>query len=702
MNREQALEKAKAFVRQMTLEEKISQLCFASPAIERLGIPAYNWWNEALHGVARAGAATMFPQAIGLAATFNDNLLQKTGDVIATEGRAKFNAYSAQGDRDIYKGLTFWSPNVNIFRDPRWGRGQETYGEDPYLTARLGVAFTKGLQGEGETLKAAACAKHFAAHSGPEAIRHSFDASASEKDMAETYLPAFEALVKEAGVEAVMGAYNRLNGEPCCGDRRLLADLLRGQWGFEGHVVSDCLALPDFHLNHKVTANGEETAAKALLAGCDLDCGNTYVNSLLPAFEQGLVEEQDIDRAAVRLFATRHMLGLFEGSEYDAIPYTALECEEHLALAERAAAESVVLLKNDGLLPLDTSKMKTLGVIGPNANSRAALVGNYHGTSSEYITLLDGIRREAGGTLRILYSQGSALAKDKVEPLANPGDRLTEARIVAEQSDVVVLCLGLNETLEGEEGDAGNSYASGDKPDLLLPAPQRALMEAVAAVGKPVLLCVMTGSAMDLRFAERHFGAILQLWYPGARGGKAVAEILFGKVAPTGKLPVTFYRSAEGLPPFTDYGMKNRTYRYIEEEPLYPFGYGLTYGNLRLLEAKAQNLGNGKAEVAVLLENPGFASVQDTVQVYIENPSSGLVPPHPVLCAFKKVSLQPGKKQKYLLTIGAEGFMAVDDTGKRIYDGVQFALHVGFSQPDARSQALMGQAPIVVNFKLEI
>ena len=403
MNREKARERAVELVSQMTLEEKASQLKYDAPGIPRLHIPAYNWWNEALHGVARAGVATSFPQAIGLAATFDEALLGEVADTIAEEGRAKYNAYAAHNDRDIYKGLTFWSPNVNIFRDPRWGRGQETYGEDPFLSGRLGSAFVKGLQGSGEVMKAAACAKHFAVHSGPEAVRHEFNAEVSNKDLYETYLPAFEELVKEAKVEAVMGAYNRTNGEPCCGSETLIQDILRTDWRFQGHYVSDCWAIRDFHENHMVTRDAKESAAMALNAGCDLNCGNTYLH-IMNAYKHGLVTEEKITEAAVRLYTTRYLLGLFEETEYDKIPYEVVECKEHLALSERAARESIVLLKNDGILPLkkngrnnqEGTSIHTIGVIGPNANSRAALIGNYHGTSSEYITVLEGIQRYVG------------------------------------------------------------------------------------------------------------------------------------------------------------------------------------------------------------------------------------------------------------------------------------------------------------------
>ena len=529
MTREQAKRKAEELVGRMSAAEAASQLRFDAPAIERLGVPAYNWWNEALHGLARGGTATSFPQAIGMAAMFDDELLEKIAAAISTEARAKYNALSAEGDRDIYHGLTMWSPNVNIFRDPRWGRGHETYGEDPYLTARLGCAFVRGLQGKGETLKTAACAKHFAVHSGPEALRHGFNALASAKDMEETYLPAFRALVQEAKVEAVMGAYNRTNGEPCCASGTLMGKL-RGEWGFEGHFVSDCWAIRDFHENHKITAEPAQSVTKALKAGCDLNCGCTYQH-ILAALERGLIGEEDIRRSAVRVFTTRFLLGVLggEGSEYDAVPYERVECDEHLALAHDAALRACVLLKNDGLLPLDPASGETIAVIGPNADSRRSLIGNYHGTSSHFVTVLEGVREQLAGRGRILYSEGCALSEKSVEPLAQPNDRLAEAVAAAKRSDKVVLVLGLDETLEGEEGDTGNSYHSGDKGDLLLPEPQRILLGRVLELGRPTVVVLLAGSAIDLSEAQEKAGAILLGWYPGAGGGRAVAELLFGK-----------------------------------------------------------------------------------------------------------------------------------------------------------------------------
>ena len=689
MNRETAREKARALVAQMTVEEAASQLRYDAPAIGRLGIPAYNWWNEALHGVARAGTATSFPQAIGLAAAFDPQMMQELGDVAATEGRAKYNASVAHGDHDIYKGLTFWSPNVNIFRDPRWGRGHETYGEDPYLTAELGKAYVRGLQGDGDTMKAAACAKHFAVHSGPEALRHRFNAVSSRKDMAETYLPAFKALVTEAGVEAVMGAYNRTNGEPCCGSKTLICDLLRGEWGFEGHFVSDCWAIRDFHEHHQVTDTPEESAALALQNGCDVNCGNTYIY-MVKAYEKGLVTEEQIRQAATRLFTARYMLGIMEGSEFDQIPYTAVECREHIAKAHEAAQKSCVLLKNDGLLPLDAGKIRTLAVIGPNADSRLSLIGNYHGTSSRYVTVLEGIQDAVGEDIRVLYAQGSHLFREKEENLAVADDRIAEALAAAEASDAVVLVVGLDETLEGEEGDTGNAAASGDKLDLLLPASQRRLMDAVLAAGRPTVICLMAGSAIDLGSAYEQANAVLLPWYPGARGGKAVAEILFGRVSPSGKLPLTFYHNEQLslMPEFTDYSMKGRTYRYFEHEPAYPFGYGLTYGDVFVKDAQAEQDGE-KILVHATVVNQGARDTQDVVQVYVQNRGSENAPRNARLCAFKRICCAAGETIRITIEVDRDRLMVVGEDGNAVPEG-EPVLYAGVSQPDARSLALTG------------
>ena len=693
MNRKEAEERAVHLVDQMTVEEMASQLRYDAPAIERLHIPAYNWWSEGLHGVARAGTATVFPQAIGLAATFDPVLIEKIGDTIATEARAKYNAASAHGDRDIYKGLTIWSPNVNIFRDPRWGRGHETYGEDPYLTSRLGESFVKGLQGDGSYLKTAACAKHFAVHSGPEKERHHFDAKTTRKDMWETYLPAFQACV-EAGVESVMGAYNRTNGEPCCANTYLMEEVLRGKWHFEGHYVSDCWAIKDFHENHKVTRNAEESAYLALEKGCDLNCGCTY-REIMPAYKKGDLPLSLIRRAAIRLFTTRFLLGMFDKTEYDEIPYETIACKEHLALAKKAAEESIVLLKNDGILPLKKKKGMTIGVIGPNADSREALIGNYHGTPPRYITVLEGIQDYLGEDGRVLYAQGCHLYKDREEALAQPDDRISEAVSCAEHADVVVLCLGLDETLEGEEGDTGNSYASGDKLDLLLPPPQQRLLEAVAKTKKPFIVCLLAGSAMDLNFADQEAAAILQAFYPGAEGGREVARLLFGEYSPSGKLPVTIYRDLTEMPAFTDYTMRGRTYRYLTKKPLYPFGYGLTYSDCVIDEIQPEkeytyeDAVKDGIEIKVHVENRGSYDTEEVLQGYVKVQSPNEVL-HPKLSVFARIHIKAGEGQWISLHISKTAFSTVTEDGERVYDGKKAQIFIGFGQPDERTAELLG------------
>lgn len=681
----------------MTLEEAAGQLIFRAPAIERLGVPAYDWWNEALHGVARAGMATMFPQAIGLAATFDPELIERLGDVAATEGRAKYNAASRHGDTDIYKGLTFWSPNINIFRDPRWGRGQETFGEDPYLTGEMGAAYVRGLQGTGDVMKAAACAKHFAVHSGPEDLRHEFDATAGAKDMAETYLPAFEKLVREAGVEAVMGAYNRTNGEPCCASETLM-NLLRNEWGFEGHFVSDCWAIRDFHEGHHVTENAVESAAMAINAGCDLNCGCSYEN-LVTAVRAGLVSEETVRESAVRLFTVRYMLGIMgEGSAYDRIGYTVVECPEHLNEAERAARESCVLLKNNGMLPLSTDRLGTLGVIGPNADSIGSLVGNYHGTSSRYITVQTALQDALEGKARVLCSVGCHLYKDRVDGLsACPDDRLAEAVTVAENSDAVILVVGLDETLEGEQGDTSNPYGSADKQDLYLPESQRRMMEAVLAVGKPTTIVLMAGGAIDLGKAGEKADAILLAWYPGARGGRAVADILLGQCSPSGKLPVTFYRNEQlaGMPAFTDYRMEGRTYRYFGKQPLYPFGYGLTYGDVTITGATLVSEDEDSLRIRVHAENAGDRDTDEVVQIYARNEGSVLAPRNPRLVAFARFHVPAKGKWSGILRVERRNLLVADESGKWVEQG-SVQLFAGLGQPDERTVELTGHAAVRV------
>lgn len=685
--------RAQELVAQMTLEEKIMQTIYQSPAIERLGIKAYNWWNEALHGVARAGTATVFPQAVGMAAAFDEDLMEQVGDAVSTEARAKFAMQQEGDDKDIYKGLTFWAPNVNIFRDPRWGRGHETFGEDPYLTSRLGVRYIMGLQGHDENyLKSAACAKHFAVHSGPEDVRHSFDARVSEQDLRETYLPAFQACVQEAGVETVMGAYNRTNGEPCCGSGRLLKEILRQEWGFEGHVTSDCWAVKDFHEYHGVTATPVESVSLAMNNGCDLNCGTLFLY-LKQAVEEGMVDEKRIDEAVVNLFTSRMKLGVFDekgANPYDNIPYTVVDSPEMRRMNEQVAERCVVLLKNENqTLPLQKDKIRTIGVIGPNADNRRALVGNYEGTASRYVTVLEGIQDYVGDDVRVLYSEGCHLYKDRTSGLAQENDRASEVRGVCRESDVVIAVMGLDASLEGEEGDTGNEYGSGDKPNLDLPGLQRDILKIAKESGKPVILVLLTGSAMAVTWEDENLDAIVQGWYPGAQGGAAIARILFGDANPEGKLPVTFYRTAEELPAFEDYSMKGRTYRYMKQDALYPFGYGLSYTDYTYADAMLVS-DDIRGEKGVALQaqvtNAGAVDGIETVQVYVGLEREDA--PNPQLKKIVKVPLKAGETKKIEAVLPREAFMLYDEKGEHVLNPGTYHIYVGGSQPDARSREL--------------
>lgn len=685
-------ERAEDLVSRMTIEEKAMMLRYDAPAIERLDIPAYNWWNEALHGVARAGTATVFPQAIGMAAMFDEELMEKIGDTVSTECRAKYNEYTSKNDRDIYKGLTVWSPNVNIFRDPRWGRGHETFGEDPFLTAKTGTAYIKGLQGKGKNLKVAACAKHFAVHSGPESLRHEFDAQVSVKDMEETYLPAFEACVKDGKVESVMGAYNRVNGEPCCGSEVLLKNYLRGKWGFDGHVVSDCWAIADFHTSHKVTATAPESAALAIKNGCDINCGVTYLH-LLTAYQEGLIGEEDIHRSAVRAMTTRIRLGQFDKDcEYDNIPFEACDTRENHNLAVKAAERSIVLLKNDGVLPVDVSKLKSVAIIGPNADSRAALKGNYNGTPSRSITVLEGILDALPEDVRYYYSEGCHLVGESMESLAKPNDRVSEAVSMAERADVAFVVVGLDPSIEGEEGDTGNSDASGDKIDLALPGYQQDLIDRVCETGTPTVVILCTGSSVNLDKTDSEANAIINAWYPGGLGGKAVANVIFGKAAPSGKLPVTFYSENNTIPDFCDYSMKNRTYRFMEEKPMYPFGFGLTYSETKVLsmECPEKVIAGEPVRIRAAIKNLGDRATGEVVQVYVKDYSEGAVPNFS-LCGFKRVELAAGEEKTVEITVPAKSFTLVTEDGERVYGSGGFTLYCGTSAPDERSLELTGK-----------
>lgn len=697
MDRTAFREVAQRIVDEMTIEEAASQLLHHSPAIDRLGIPEYNWWNEGLHGVARAGTATVFPQSIALAATFDPELMGQIAQAVATEARAKYNAAQAEGDNDQYKGLTLWSPNINIFRDPRWGRGHETYGEDPLLTKHIANAYIKGLQGDGRYLKAAACVKHLAAHSGPEALRHSFNAVVSQKDLWETYLPAFESAVGEAEVEAVMGGYNCVNGEPSCGSKRLLQEILRGQWDFKGHVVSDCFAVKNFHEEHHYTSCPAESASLAVRMGCDLNCGCTYEH-LLDGLKQGLISEEDIRKSAVRVMTTRFALGMFDREcAYNQIPYTAVGQPEHRKAALRAAEESMVLLKNDGILPLAPRELHTVAVIGPNAYSQAALYANYHGDSDHYVTNLAGIRQAAGEHIRILYSKGCDLSRLADDPPCRPGRLLGEAVSAAKCADVVILCVGLDETLEGEQGDASNSYASGDKEDLLLPEVQRQLIEKILPLNKPVILAINSGSALDLSAYEEKVSAIVQAWYPGQSGGEALGNILFGKVNPSGRLPVTFYYNAQPLPEFTDYRMAGRTYKFMTAAPWYPFGYGLSYTefayrNLSVI-ADADQL-----TVTVDISNIGKVDGAEVTQCYVCCEADAFEKPRYQLVGFRRTEISAGATVSATIVIPKKELRSVLENGDRVLLDGTYVLYVGSAQPDTRSVALTKHKPLAIRF----
>ncbi len=721
--------KAKDLVSKMTLTEKVYQLRHTAPAIPRLGLSAYNYWNEALHGVARAGEATVFPQAIGMAAAFDEELLGLVADVISTEGRAKFNIQDKYGDNGIYKGLTFWAPNINIFRDPRWGRGHETYGEDPYLTSRLGVSFVKGIQGDDDKyMKAAACAKHFAVHSGPESIRHSFNAECSKQDLRETYLPAFKALVTEAKVEAVMGAYNRTNGEACCASKTLLQDILRKEWGFEGHVTSDCWAIRDINEGHGITSSPVESVGLAMTNGCDINCGNLF-EYLLQAVGKGYTTEERIDEALTNVLTTRFKLGILDEDEngnfvsgyntesdnpYASIDYTHVDSYTSKDINLRMSEESIVLLKNDGsMLPFNKNNIRAIGVIGPNADNRKALVGNYEGTASEYVTVLEGIRREVenSGT-RVYASNGCDLYKPKVEPLGEKSDRLAEVKAVCDVSDVIVAVMGLDATLEGEEGDTGNAYGSGDKPNLLLPGLQQEVLDAIAASGKPAVLVVLAGSAIALDKASSQFKAIIQGWYPGALGGTAIANVIFGKKNPEGHLPLTFYSEKNTLPEFTDYNMKGRTYRYMTEEPLYPFGYGLSYTDFDETVTKivagpdAYKTINGELDrnniyyksgadsidITVKVANNGNMAGAATVQAYVDYTALNLKgAPVRQLKALKKVHLAAGEEKEVTISLDENAFGLFDENGEWKLNPGNYKVYIGNQQPDRRSEELTGK-----------
>lgn len=670
----------------MTLDEKLHQLIFNAPAIPRLGIPAYNWWGEALHGIARNGRATVFPQAIGMAATWDPDLIQRVASAISDEGRAKYHATLRRyGETGWYQGLTFWSPNINIFRDPRWGRGQETWGEDPHLTGEMGAAFVRGMQGDDPRyLKTAACAKHYAVHSGPEGKRHEFNAVVSPRDLRTTYLPAFKKLVTEAKVEAVMGAYNRTNGEACCASETLLVDILRGEWGFEGHIVSDCWALDDLHQTHGLTADGAESAALAVRRGCNLECGSTFQH-LGEALRRGLLDENDIDGALTHIFTTRFKLGMFDPQEmvpYAAIGEEVINCDAHRQLAYEAAARSVVLLKNEGdILPLKDKR--SMYVLGPTAANAEVLLGNYYGISESLTTLIEGIVERLPEGVNLEYRPGTLLLH---EP-KSPSLWTTNA---AARADVVIACMGLSPQMEGEEGDAIESPVNGDRVEIGLPAVQAEYLRLLKVNGCKIVLVLTAGSAIALGDIADLADAIVYAWYPGQEGGHAVADVLFGRVAPAGRLPVTLPKALEDLPPFEDYNMAGRTYRYAEVEPQYPFGFGLGYSRFTYdrVDAPAAIGVNDTLPVQVTLTNVGPMDSDEVVQVYLSpvNPAPG--DPLYTLAGFRRVFVPAGATQTVSFTLGADELATVDESGAVAVRPGAWRLIAGGSSPGPRSVAL--------------
>lgn len=649
-------ERAKKLVAQMTLAEKLAQMKYDAPAIERLKVPAYNWWNECLHGVGRAGTATVFPQAIGMAASFHEERMKQVATAISDEARAKYNEYRKFGDTEIYQGLTYWSPNINIFRDPRWGRGHETYGEDPYLTGTMGSAFIEGLQGDdSKHRKLDATIKHYAVHSGPEGERHHFNAIVNERDLEETYLWAFRYCIDHAKPSAVMGAYNLINGEPSCGSKTYLKGTLYDKWGFDGYVVSDCGAICDFDEHHKITKNQAESAALAVNNGCQLNCGTAY-KWLKTAVASGLIVEDTITKAVESLFEARFRLGMFdEDCIYDQIPYEVIDCEEHRTLNKEMAKESMVLLKNNGILPL--KQTTNVAVIGPNADDISILLANYQGTPSHHSTILHGVQQHAEG--KVLYARGCHIYDDgyyywQEQPLR-------EAIIAAKKSDVVVMCMGLNPSMEGEEGDAYNGCNSGDKADIELPPSQVKLLKEIVAVGKPIIFINVSGSCVNLSLPNNCCDAILQVFYPGAEGGIAVADILYGKDSPSGRLPVTFYKSTAELPDFREYSMENRTYRYMKEEPLFPFGFGLSYTEFQVYDEVFE-----QDVVACTVKNIGNFDGAEVVKVYVKSP--GYKELNRQLAGYGKVFLKQGEKKRLQITLCKEIIEQMKQYGEVQYE----------------------------------
>ena len=694
-------DRAKDLIGRLTLEEKVGLMNHPAHGILRLNIPAYNYWSEALHGVARSGRATVFPQAIAMAATWDKELIHKVATVISDEGRAKYhaalkrNGYTAQ-----YQGLTFWSPNVNIFRDPRWGRGQETWGEDPFFTGEMASAFVKGLQGDHpKYLKTAACAKHYAVHSGPEKDRHSFNVIVSKRELYDTYLPAFKKLVTEAKIESVMGAYNRTLDEPCCASKLLIEDILRDEWGFQGHFVSDCMALSDFHLNHKITKDAAESAALALQRGCDLGCDHVF-NEIPEAIQRGLITEADVDRALERSLGTRFKLGMFDPDED--VPFTSIStdvvaCDAHRQLAYQTATEAVVLLKNkNNVLPIKPSTKKIF-VTGPTATSLEVLLANYYGFNNQMVTLLEGLTGRVPEGMGLEYHPG-ALLKHAREI------KVTWAPGMAQSADFTIVCAGFNSFLEGEEGESLLSPQNGDRESISLPNSQINYIKELAIHGARIILVLTGGSPIALGEVEEMVEAILFVWYPGMEGGRAVADVFFGDLSPSGKLPITFPKSLDQLPPFDDYSMSGRTYRYMTEEPLYPFGFGLSYSKFDYSELRLDKstlpLGDS-LNVSLTLTNCGGSDAAEVAQFYLSDLQASTIVPLHHLIGFERVMLRAGESKTLKFTVTAEMMSFYNDDGKLTLEPGQFRLEVGGCSPSKRGQELGAPKPVTTVFEVK-
>lgn len=686
------------FISQLTLKEKVDQLMNNTPAIPRLGVPAYNWWNEALHGVGRAGVATVFPQAIGEAATFDPALLKQIANAIGKEARAAFNINRSNGYEIQYGGLSFWTPNINIFRDPRWGRGQETYGEDPYLTSMMGSAFVKGLQGDDPMhLLASACAKHFAVHSGPERLRHEFDAKVSLQDMRATYFPAFKALV-DAGVESFMTAYNRVNGEACGASGFLIDTILRNEWGFKGHIVSDCGAVEDLYKGHKLVSTPEAAAALAINRGLDLNCGTTYF-ALLDAIKQGLTTEAKVDSALAAVTRTRIKLGLLDPkgtNPYDKVGPDEINSDAHRALALKAAQESIVMLKNDQTLPL-ANNLKQYYMVGPNATNLDVLLGNYYGVNNDMSTILEGIASHVAKGSHLQYRRGILFDRPNVNPIDwTTGD--------AQKADVIFAVLGIDGRIEGEEGEAIGSAHYGDRLDYDIPANQIAFLEKLRKGYDGKIVTIITGgSPMNLTKVHQLSDAVLLVWYPGEEGGNAIGDIIFGKVSPSGKLPVTFPMSLDDLPPYKDYAMKGRTYRYMEKTPMYPFGFGLNYGNIVYSDLKTTKNGSGdktNLNISVKVNNKGNRASDEVVQLYISVPEQKYLTPIYSLKGFKRIHLDAQKSQVVEFKLDAADLITYDAAGQPQLLKGQYTIYAGGSSPGQRSQQL--GAPKLIQMAMDI